>query len=454
MDQLADAGIECHSIMVMRHGRVIAEGWWAPYAAERPHLLYSMTKTITALGVGIAIGDGVLALEDRIIDLLPRHVPEVLGEQAQRLTVEHLLTMTTGVDEDALGDSWTREPGDLVKGFLGSAFVHREGTVFAYDNAAAFVLARMVEAVTGEDFAHYLNARLLHPMGIRDAEWDRAASGRVFGFHGLHLTTEAVAAIGELLRLDGVWAGERLLPAGWVDRATRAHVDSRHYVSGEPGPDFHSGYGYQTWVGSEGFHANGAFGQHLLVIPERSLVVALTCGQTEVRHAPDALTAVWECLLPGVERTDSEKDDRVLAARLGRCALPGVAGERRADVAVSASVVDVAVADSAVEAGRFVSLSVDGAGWMLRIDGIGEVEIGFGVWAESAPTGRPVCAMGAWQSDAFVAHLYVVTSPHRVDLMVDPRTGTATLRWHTVPLTTSDLALHLRHPLMTRPDVS
>ncbi|GAA2917435.1 hypothetical protein GCM10017596_20990 [Microbacterium keratanolyticum] len=81
MDQLADAGIECHSIMVMRHGRVIAEGWWAPYAAERPHLLYSMTKTITALGVGIAIGDGVLALEDRIIDLLPRHVPEVLGEQ-------------------------------------------------------------------------------------------------------------------------------------------------------------------------------------------------------------------------------------------------------------------------------------------------------------------------------------------------------------------------------------
>lgn len=149
MDRLADAGIECHSIMVMRHGTVIAEGWWAPYAAERPHLLYSMTKTITALGVGIAIGDGVLAPEDRIIDLLPRHVPEVLGEQAQRLTVEHLLTMTTGVDEDALGDSWTREPGDLVKGFLGSAFVHREGTVFAYDNAAAFVLARMVEAVTG-----------------------------------------------------------------------------------------------------------------------------------------------------------------------------------------------------------------------------------------------------------------------------------------------------------------
>lgn len=91
---------------------------------------------------------------------------------------------------------------------------------------------------------------------------------------------------------------------------------------------------------------------------------------------------------------------------------------------------------------------------MLRVDGIGEIEIGYGVWAESAPTGRPVCAMGAWLGDAFAARIYVITTPHRVDVHIDARSGEAEIRWHTVPLTTSELALHLRHPLMTRPDVS
>ncbi|MGI5286393.1 serine hydrolase domain-containing protein [Nonomuraea polychroma] len=149
LDRLEAQSIELHSIMVVRHGHVVAEGWWAPYSAGRPHLLYSLTKSFTSVAVGLAIADGLLSLDDRVVDVLPDHVPADISEQGRRITVHHLLSMTAGHSTDSLAEAWQLESGDLVKGFLRVPFSEPEGTRHTYDNATTFVLARMVERVTG-----------------------------------------------------------------------------------------------------------------------------------------------------------------------------------------------------------------------------------------------------------------------------------------------------------------
>src|SRR6187200_2059983 len=133
LDRLEERVVECHSIMVVRHGHVVAEGWWAPYSAERPHLLYSLTKSFTSVAVGLAIADGLLSLNDRAVDVLPDHVPADISEQGRRITVHHLLSMTTGHRTDSLDEAWRMEPHDLVKGFLRVPFPDAEGTRHAYD---------------------------------------------------------------------------------------------------------------------------------------------------------------------------------------------------------------------------------------------------------------------------------------------------------------------------------
>lgn len=236
-----------------------------------------------------------------------------------------------------------------------------------------------------------------------------------------------------------------------MEEATRRHVDSRHYAEDGDGVDFLSGYGYQFWRSRHGFHGNGAFGQHCVVVPSHDLVVAVTGAQQEVRHAQDVLDAMWDCLLPGVGRPDGPDDDALLAERLRRLALPLVAGAAGPGRPVTARL-DASVEGSALPEGITVVVEPADGGWVVRLGPRLAVEVGHGERRESAPLGRPVVASGAWQGATFVADLFVIRSPHRVRLVVDG--GTATATWSTQPLTSADLEVHLRSPLMTRPDVA
>lgn len=453
LDAVDNTAIEGHSVMVVVRGHVVAEGWWAPYSADRPHLLYSLTKPFTSIAVGLAIDDGLLSLDDRVVEILPEHTPPTVSSQARRLTVRHLLSMTAGHECDTLADAWEREPTDLVKGFLTAPFAATEGALHTYDNSTTFVLARMVEKVTGLGLPEYLEDRLFAPMGIEDAEWDRVASGAAFGFHGLHLRTEAVAAVGELLLRGGRWAGSQLLNAGWVESATTAQVDSRHYSAGETGVDFLSGFGYQLWRSRDGFHGHGAFGQHCIVVPSHDLVVVVTSAQQEVHQAQSVLDAVREVLLPGIGHPGSATDDDLLASRLDHLSLPPVDGSRGLDVPVAATLRSNPGA-SALPDGTAVTVEATEDGWQIDLGTVDAIAAGHGTWRESRPLGRPVCASGAWNDGVFTATLYLVTTPHHLELRVDAETGTASLTWNTIPLTTMDLLLHLTSPLMTRPDVS
>ena len=437
--------------MVVRHGHVVAEGWWAPYAAERPHLLYSLTKSFTSVAVGLAVTDGLLSLDDRVVDVLPDHVPAGIPAQGRRLTVHHLLSMTSGHGTDSLAEAWRLEPDDLIKGFLRGPFPEIEGTRHAYDNATTFLLARMVERVTGRGLPELLDDRLFKPMGIDHAEWDRVASGAAFGFHGLHLTTEAVAAFGELLLREGRWKDRQLIPREWVRLATRSHIETLLLVDdGSQNADSLFGYGYQFWMSRHGYRGDGAYGQQCLVVPEHDLVVVITGAVTQGQALPGA---VWDCLLPGLDHAGSSRDDELLADRLRRLSLAAVAGAAAPERSVKAEI-DASGEDSPLPGGTTVLVDPVDGGWLVHLGPALDVAVGHGEWRESAPLGRPVVAAGAWQGDTFVADLYVITTPHRVRLVVDAATGTAVATWGTVPLTGPSLALHLRSPLMTRPDVS
>jgi CubicO group peptidase (beta-lactamase class C family) len=457
LDRLEAQSVECHSIMVVRHGHVVAEGWWAPYSAERPHLLYSLTKSFTSVAVGLAIADGLLSLDDRVVDVLPGHVPAGISEQGRRLTVHHLLSMTAGHPTDSLEAAWQLEPGDMVKGFLRGPFAAAEGTRHTYDNSTTFVLARMVERATGRGLPEFLDERLFKPMGVDHAEWDRVASGAAFGFHGLHLTTEAVAAFGELLLRGGRWGEQQLVPREWVELATRKHIETLPLEDGSADADFLCGYGYQFWMSRHGYHGHGAFGQECVVVPSHDLVVAVTSGHAYSQEQV-VLDAIWDCLLPGVDGAggagdEGSRDDEILAERLRRLSFAPVPGSAEPGRSVTAKL-DASAEGSALPDGtRVVVDPVDG-GWLLRLGSSLDIEAGHGRWRESSPLGRPVVAAGAWQGSTFVAELYVITTPHRVRLVVDSDAGTAVATWSGVPLTGPNLELHVRSPLMTRPDVA
>jgi len=451
LDRLDERSVECHSVMMVRHGRVVAEGWWAPYSPDRPQLLYSLTKSFTSIAVGFAVADGLLGLDDRVADVLDDHVPAQVSPRARALSVHHLLTMTTGHRADVLAEAWALEPADLVKGFLRVPAQDPVGTRHAYNNPTSFVLARMVERVTGRSVPDLLDERLFGPMGVEDAEWDRVASGATFGFHGLHLTTEAVAAFGELLLRHGRWRGRQLVAREWVELATRRHVQTVQTDDGWRTADWLQGYGYHFWMSRHGYRADGAMGQYCLVIPEHDLVVAMTAAATDMR-AP--LDAVWDCLLPGVNRAGSPEDDQVLAGRMRRLCLPRVTGDSGPGRAVTA-VLDASGGVPALPHGTSVVVDPADGGWRVSFD-TGQtafnIEVGQGTWRKSAPLGRPVVAAGAWQGAAFFADVYVITSPSRVRLVVDAPRAAAT--WNIVPGTGPDLLRQLRSPLMTRPDVA
>ena len=450
LDRLAAQSVELHSLMIVRHGHVVAEGWWAPYSAGRPHLLYSLTKSFTSVAAGLAIADGLLAPDDRVVDVLPDHVPAGIAEQGRRITVHHLLTMTAGHRTDSLAEAWQLEPDDLVKGFLRVPFTEPEGTRHTYDNAATGVLARMVERVTGRGLPELLDDRLFGPMGVGHAEWDRVASGAAFGFHGLHLTTEAVAAFGELLLRGGRRGDRQLVPRAWVREATTRHVETRPSEVGAGGADWLRGYGYQFWMARHGYFGNGAYGQQCVVVPQHDLVVAVTAATSREQLMFDAL---WECLLPGIDHGRSDRDDEILADRLRRLSLAPVRGAAAPDRSAEARL-DAAAEDAPLPDGTPVLVEPVDGGWLLRLGSSLTVAAGHGEWRESSPLGRPVVAAGAWQGDTFVADLYVITTPHRVRLVVDAEARTAVATWNTVPLTGPRLEVHLRSPLMTRPDVA
>lgn len=435
----ATTDVEMHSIMLLRHGAVVAEGWWAPYRPDRPHLLYSLSKSFTSTALGFAVAEGLVDLDDTVLSHFPEHDTDVTDPRARRIRVRHVAAMASGHEMDTLDLALERDPVDLVRGFLLVPPDREPGSVFAYNQPCTFSVAAIIQRAAGMPLTAYLRPRLFDPLGIGEVGWLTDGHGRELGFSGMHATTDAIAKLGQLYLQRGRWGDRQLLNPDWVDEATHPHIDN---PQGE-NPDWRQGYGFQFWMARHGYRGDGAYGQFCVILPEHDVVLAIT-GQSIDMQA--VLDAAWAHLLPAMTReTDAGSSadadaEAVLAGRLASAALEPLhggppAGSRRVYEPGPANGVPQ-ITEVTVTAGtEDVRLS-------LR-DGEADFPItaGRGRWVE---TDGVAASGGTTESGGIAVDAIFVETPHRLRIECADD-GTFVARWMTQPLHPLPLA-HMRMP--------
>ncbi len=280
-----------HSFMLVRNGRVIAEGWWAPEAADKPHVLWSLSKSFTSTAVGLAIAEGKLSIDDSVMSFFPNETPGEPSDNLRAMRVRDLLTMSTGHAAEPrakVSENW-------AKRFLDEPVVHKPGTSFLYNTPATYMQSAIVQTVTGETIVDYLTPRLFEPLGIDKPTWDQSPQGISIGGYGLYLKTEDIAKFGQLYLQKGQWNGVQLISPNWVAAATSKQVENNKAPSARS-PDWRQGYGFQFWQCRHGaFRGDGKDGQFCIVLPEQHAVVVMTALTGNMQKQLDL---VWEHLLP------------------------------------------------------------------------------------------------------------------------------------------------------------
>jgi CubicO group peptidase (beta-lactamase class C family) len=310
LDSAAVGGNEFHSFMFLRHGKVIAEGWWSPYRPDLKHTMYSCSKSFTATAVGFAIKENKLNLTDKVITFFPGRLPDTVGTFLSELTIKDLLTMSVGQDPDPTRKIILEE--DWIKSFLALPIVNKPGSKFLYNSMASYMLSAIVQKVTGQRVLDYLTPRLFNPLGIHGIDWETDSQGINTGGWGLRLKTEDLAKFGQLFLQEGKWKRKRVLPKSWVKEASSAKIIQHPEYSQErrDSSDWEQGYGYQMWRGrNNSFRGDGAFGQFILVIPDKDAVIAIT---SETDDMQSILNNVWHHLLPSMQKKRMKPNDSLV----------------------------------------------------------------------------------------------------------------------------------------------
>jgi CubicO group peptidase (beta-lactamase class C family) len=283
-----------HSVMVVRHGKVIAEAWWKPEAPDTTHVLASLSKSFTSTAVGLAISEGKLSLDDHLLKFFPNDAPAEPSDNLKAVTVRDLLTMTGGHDTEPRA----ARGGPSVKTFLAHPFVHKPGTHFQYNTMGTYTLSAIVTKVTGQTVLDYLKPRLFTPLGIEDETWDASSEGNSLGDYGLKLFTEDIAKFGQLYLQKGKWNGKQLVPEQWVEQATSKQVPNDQESHAKMGGDWTQGYCFQFWrCTHNAFRGDGAAGQFCVVIPDKDTVIAITAQTNDMQKE---LNVVWDKLYPAL----------------------------------------------------------------------------------------------------------------------------------------------------------
>ncbi len=289
---------EIHSFMFLRHGKVIAEGWWDPYGPDYKHLLYSASKTFTATGIGLAVSENRLKLTDKVISFFPYSLPDSIGSNMRELTVQNLLTMSVGQETPGMGGG---NDEDWITAFIKNEPEHKPGTVFKYNNMATFMLSAIVQQVTGMTLFDYLKPRIFDPLGIRGIDWDKNPQGINLGMIGLRLRTEDLAKFGVLLLRHGKWNNKQLIPEAWVNEATSFKIESSDPGNKNPRDknDWAQGYCYQMWRGRNNtVRLDGMAGQFVVLIPDKDAIVVLTAN---ARNTQEELNLMHNYLIPAIK---------------------------------------------------------------------------------------------------------------------------------------------------------
>ena len=304
LQAVKDCAEDLHSIMVVQHGKVLAEHFFVPDTA---HVLHSVSKTFTSTAVGFAISEGLLHLDDKIVDLFPESVPENASDTLSRITIRHLLTMNSGHGKDPTGSVRSND-GDWVRGFMEWPIEYEPGTCYCYNSLGTYVLSAAVQKVTGQKVVDYLESRLWQPLGIEKPKWLESPAGINTGGWGLYLHTEDLAKMGLCILNGGKFAGKQVIPADWVKEmsakqvpccpAGTNEVQMRERNVDPATSDWLQGYGYQMWrCRHNAFRADGAYGQYIIVIPEKDAVVVTTA---QIGDMQEEINLIWDHILPAL----------------------------------------------------------------------------------------------------------------------------------------------------------
>ena len=305
---VAKEGQDLHSIMVVKDGNVVLEKWMSEGKEDTPHILNSVSKTFTSMAVGLAISEGRLALDEKLVDIFPEHCPENPSEYLKEITVEHLLTMSCGHSTDPTHKSWEVKDRSWIRFFMEYPVTHKPGTLFCYNSLGTYVLSAIVQKRTGEKVVDYLYPRLFRPLGINNVRWIESHEGINTGGWGLFLKTEDLAKMGLMILQKGQFNGCQVVPAEWIEAASSAQVpcvpagmnsdDAYKLRKIAKTSDWLQGYGYQMWRSRyNSFRADGANGQYILVIPEKNAVVVTTA---HIQDMQAELNLIWKHIYPAL----------------------------------------------------------------------------------------------------------------------------------------------------------
>jgi CubicO group peptidase (beta-lactamase class C family)/predicted glycoside hydrolase/deacetylase ChbG (UPF0249 family) len=306
LQAVKNSGQDLHSLMILRNGKVVAEHWFGENAANKPHVLYSVSKTFTSTAIGFAIEEGLLKVTDKVSAFFPDQLPNEISPNLKAMEIAHLLTMTVGHDVDPTGVLRQQEEKNWAKAFLAFPLVHQPGTQFVYNSMATYMLSAILQQVTGERLLDYLQPRLLRPLGIVGATWDQSPQNIDIGGWGMKVKTEDMAKLGQFYLQKGQWNGKQLIPESWFDEATIAQVPSlpagvkkENLKVEAKDSDWMQGYGYQLWRSRHNsYRADGLNGQFILILPEKNAVIVTTANIPDMQAE---LNLIWEYLLPGFD---------------------------------------------------------------------------------------------------------------------------------------------------------
>ena len=265
--------VHMHQLMILRHGHVIYESGFSPYPAKVWHVSYSMCKSMTGMAIGLLIDDGILRLEDRLIDILEINKVSMAFLRYRDVTIRHLLTMTTGSTFNEIGaitgDNW-------IKGYLEGNVKFEPGSQFDYNSMNSFMLSAIVTKLTGRTLFDFLDDRLFAPLGIKQIFWEASPKGITKGGWGMFITQEDAAKLGQLYLQKGVWNGRRILSEKWVEEATKAQI-----ITGKPDNPL---YGFHLWMEERpgSYIFNGMLGQNVYVYPDMDMLIVTNAGNPEM----------------------------------------------------------------------------------------------------------------------------------------------------------------------------
>ena len=316
---------EMHGFMLMRHGKVCAEGWWAPYGSETLHGSNSFGKTYTGTAVGVAYTEGLLGLDERLTDIFPEYAHLIRDERMKRVRVRDMLSMSAGITDEVFGAT------DSVEQYMTRVPTHEPGTFFCYNNSTASVLGAAVQKRTGRSLMDYLDEKVFSKIGIesRNFCWvEESGTELNAAAGGILSTTEQNLRLMKLYADGGLCGGERLLAEDFVKEAISPH----HIADMDDGTDYRADdirYGWMMWRAEKhgAYFGWGALGQIVMVMPEKDLILSL--HQRSAREADiEALRAFWELVVPELDTCapDDGADFRRLRDKLASLTLPEMTG--------------------------------------------------------------------------------------------------------------------------------